>query len=162
MGKSNSMYHWRVTKYNLKYRDENGAYLRDEWTIFREVGKIFDGKKVTISDYLVVEDNYIEAILSFMDCLHIGELKLTSLNKANRPIENEIYSQEMIDVYGRIKNRYIASRSEVAIIACLILRHNIWCRLKSDDMYVHFGWDYYMYIGTKNECKRARAIRVIC
>lgn len=157
MIKSSSMYHWRITKYNPKYRNEKGAYLRDEWTCFSEVGKSFNGKMVTLAGYLAIEDAYINAILEFMNCLHVSELKVTSLNKVKRPFENEIYNQELIDLFDKIKNRHLISGPNVEIITRLVLRNNLWCRLKSDDMYVHFGWDYYMYMGSKKECKNTIA-----
>ncbi len=30
---------WRVTKYNPTFRDENGTYIKDEWTSFSDIGK---------------------------------------------------------------------------------------------------------------------------
>ena len=149
------MYHWRVTKYNPKYRDERGVYLKDEWIIFSEVGKSFENKIVTLFDYLEIETAYVEAILHFMDCLHLNGLKVTCLKKNKKPKIGRIYSQEMIDVFDKIKNRSVLSKEEVAIVARLNLREDLYCRFKSDDMYVHFGWDYYMYIGSKNACRGA-------
>ena len=31
------------------------------------------------------------------------------------------------------------------------LRNVCWCKLESDDVYVHFGYDYYVYISTHTD-----------
>ncbi|MCB1121952.1 MAG: hypothetical protein KJT03_10410, partial [Verrucomicrobiae bacterium] len=28
-----------------------------------------------------------------------------------------------------------------------IFRNEYWCRLESDSVFIHIGWDYYMYVG---------------
>jgi len=34
-------------------------------------------------------------------------------------------------------------------ICRLVLRETIWCRLETEEgFYIHFGWDYYMYVGS--------------
>jgi len=35
-------------------------------------------------------------------------------------------------------------------MARLSLRENMWCELESEKMNVHFCYDYYMFIGTKD------------
>jgi len=41
-------------------------------------------------------------------------------------------------------------------ICRLILREVIWCRLESElSFYIHFGWDYYMYVGSLISSKEA-------
>jgi hypothetical protein len=50
------MISWRVTKYKPDFRDERGAYLRDEWTSLSEVGKSFGGVKLTFEEYRKIED----------------------------------------------------------------------------------------------------------
>ena len=38
-----------------------------------------------------------------------------------------------------------------------ILRQEFWCRLEGSEGFIHFGWDYYMYIGVPHPCPTARA-----
>ena len=33
-----------------------------------------------------------------------------------------------------------------------ILRDEFWCRFQADDGFVHFGWDYYIYLGVPRRC----------
>ena len=34
----------------------------------------------------------------------------------------------------------------------LVLREEIWCRLECPTGFLHFGWDYYMYVGVPHLC----------
>lgn len=149
------MYCWRITKYNPKNRDFNGAYLKKEWISYSEIGKVFENKKFMVEDYLKIENAYIQAIILFMECLNINYLRIVALQKKIKPEKNEFYSFSMINAYNSFKKRQLISKELVIIIAKLALRENLWCKLEAEDMYVHFGYDYYMYIGSKNICKDA-------
>ena len=128
------MYYWQITKYDPKNRDRNGVYLKDEWIDHSDIGKTFDGKKLTFSEYFNTESKYIQAVLLFMESLNIDSLQATHL------IDKGLYyDQEM-----------------VTFIVQSILRNKFGCKLEYDEkMYVHFGWDYYMYIGASQICKAA-------
>ena len=56
------MLFYRVTKYDPKNRSSRGIYTVNEWTSYCDIGKIFDGKKLTFEEYREIEDRYIEAI----------------------------------------------------------------------------------------------------
>lgn len=70
---------YRTTKYNPIYRDEKDAYLKNEWTSYSDIGHIFDGKQLSINEYLNVEDKYIEAIIQFMKCVGINTFHISGL-----------------------------------------------------------------------------------
>ncbi len=53
------MFDWRVTKYDPKNRDHNGWYVKDEWTDYSDIGKSFEGKRLTFWEYFNVESKYI-------------------------------------------------------------------------------------------------------
>ena len=44
------MYCWQTTKYNPKYRNEKGHYLKEEWTFFTTSRTIVEGKKITFDE----------------------------------------------------------------------------------------------------------------
>ena len=75
------MFQWRITKYNPKYRNERGTYLKNEWISFSDIGKIFDQSKLTFDKYLKIENSYINAINYFMDCLKLDKIIVTNLRK---------------------------------------------------------------------------------
>ncbi len=49
-----------IVKYRPEYYDEDGHYQKDEWTSFEDVGSEYDGKIVTIDDYLEIENRFID------------------------------------------------------------------------------------------------------
>ena len=135
------MFSWRITKYNPKNRDEKGYYLDDkEWTCFSEVGT-----KVTKEDYLRTESNYINAITTFMEELGIKKLYLNGLEVWSDQVENH-------DAASFLSKMWVGkqiSTQEIRELAKLTLRNVIWCKLShKNKFFVHFGYDYYMYIGT--------------
>ncbi len=73
---------WRLTafevmKYNPKFRNLEGHYLKKEWTEF-EIGKIFDGVELIYEDYKVVEDKYILAFQYLFDYFNYFSYFVTS------------------------------------------------------------------------------------
>jgi hypothetical protein len=57
---------YRVTKYNPAFRDSSGAYTRDEWISFGDIGQSFNGVELTRDAYQQVEDAYIAAAMAFL------------------------------------------------------------------------------------------------
>jgi|SRR3990172_864955 len=142
---------WRITKYDPKCRDNRGAYLRNEWTFYYDLGKSFDGKEFRINEYLKIENAYIHAIVLFMECLNVNSLKITDLEQSGiRP--EKILAMGGFDC---ITNNGYVAKDQIAALVKLILRNVIWCKLESNGMYVHFAYDYYMYIGSEKLCESA-------
>lgn len=140
-------YMWRVTKYNPVNRNEKGVYLLDEWTSFSDIGKLFYGNKLTIYEYEKYEKAYIDTILEFMACNEIENLKVLELEK---------YDEENVDeIINDINDGMILSKEQIKIVAHHILREKIWCKLVFDEIfYVHFGYEFNMYIGCEKKCKK--------
>lgn len=85
------LFEYRVTKYNPQLRNARGIYLKsleEEWTSYSDVGKVFEGKKLTYQDYIAVEDSYIQAIILFMNCLQIDSLTVESLERYPKSSEH--------------------------------------------------------------------------
>jgi len=47
---------------------------------------------------------------------------------------------------------------EIATVCRLNLRGMIWCKLEDERRFIHFGYDYYMYIGVPVPCEDAKAL----
>jgi len=147
-------YSCRITKYNPDYRNKQGYYLENEWTCYSEVGTKCDGKLLTIDEYLDIENKYINSIILFMKCNNIESLKITgNLEKRWNPAKDPNSTEKMISLFNNIKNGDTLNIEQVKDFGRLALRNYIWCKLESDMMFVHFYFDYYMYIGSKNECR---------
>jgi len=149
------MFCYRITKYNPVYRDPQGIYLKDEWIMFSQIGKVFEGEVLTLDHYLKAENAYIEAILLFMDCLNITSLCIKKLEQAKKPTSHMLRAVGGTELFKTIKEDVSADKELIEVITRLILRDQMWCRLKSPEMYVHFGWDYYMFIGSRNGSKNS-------
>ena len=52
-------FYYCVCKYDPAFRDEKGAYKKDEWTDFSDIGRAFDGKVFTEEEYYETEDRYV-------------------------------------------------------------------------------------------------------
>lgn len=146
------MISWRITKYNPKYRNEEDEYQKDEWTSCHDIGKLYDGKEFTVDDYMVVENAYINAVVSIMNGLNIKAITAKYLEKHNDNLELHetplAYTKEMIELFERLQEGDILEIRDVEHLCRLALREQLWCKLENDNnMFIHFGYDYYMYIG---------------
>lgn len=111
-----------------------------------EIGESFDDKVFTQEEYYRVEDAYVEAILLFMQEQQIEKLQL---------IEYENHQNYQTDKL-LLENKTFYNKEQVSSLIRLILREEIWGKLVYEkEMFVHFGYDYYMYVGLQEESKQA-------
>jgi hypothetical protein len=150
---------WRITKYNPNFRDNRGNYLKEEWNSISDVGNLISdsGVRISIQDYILVEERYVKAIFNIMNCLNIQKLAVNGLEKWDDTLDTSdfslLYSDKMKRLYNEIKDGIWIDREQVSDICRLILREKIWCKLNCDGrMYVHFGHDFYMFIGSEKRC----------
>ena len=116
-------YSYRITK----YRHFNNECPIDEWTSFHDVGKT-----VSEEDYLAVEDDYVQALISICECLGVSSLMISGL-ELNSECESYFEGQEI-------------DRDRLPSVVKAVLREEIWCKLKSPVCEFHFGYDFYMYL----------------
>ena len=135
------MIQYRVTKYDPQYRDASGAYKRNEWIMHSQIGESFDDGVLTEPQYMAVENAYVDAAVSFLSESGVDSLAIQSLENTRGYQSSNL----------TIADGYVCSLPEIADVARLVLRDIIWCKLSRDIAFLHFGWDYYMYIGTREE-----------
>lgn len=124
---------YRITKYDPQRRAPDGAYPLDEWTAFSDIGRTFAGETLTQTEYLRVEDLYLDAITCAMRCAGVDSVVVTNLENHG---QHAVTAGTPLDPAG------------ARDIARLALRSLLWCKLLGPHgFYVHFGYDYYMYIG---------------
>lgn len=126
------MHQYRVTKYDPQYR-QNGVYTKEEWTDFSDVGRTFGGVPLTLQEYERVEQQHIDFLAELVNREAALPLTIDSL---------EINGNDC-----RWQNGQQISRAELPVLLREILRCSCWCRLTSKDFFIHFGYDYYMYVG---------------
>jgi hypothetical protein len=128
------MLEYRVTKYDPQFRDVTGAYSRREWTSYRDVGG-----SVSLDDYLTVEATYVRVAIALLIEADIGSLQVRGFeNAGNKPVA---YAEGSL-----------LARTEWEYAFRSVLREQFWCRFESPESFVHFGWDYYMYVGVPRHC----------
>ena len=132
---------YRVTKYDPANR-VNGAYTKDEWTSMYNVGRSYNGKVFTFEEYLKVEKSYLDVIERVMKEL---DIKTVEVRQGER-------------IFSALNNSAVNSCEEVLMIARGVLREDFWCKLEARDFFIHFGYDYYMYIGADIEEKKMSEI----
>ncbi|HEX4069042.1 MAG TPA: hypothetical protein VHX42_03000 [Candidatus Babeliales bacterium] len=144
---------WRITKYNPQYRNSHDIFLQDEWTSYADIGKIFDTIKLTYEEYAHIENLYIKAIQSFMQCHNISSLQITTL-ESPATLDSDIHDTDaMINLFNSIKNNDWISQNNIENLCKLILRDKLWGKLiYNKQLFIHFGWDFYMYIGSSLSC----------
>lgn len=123
------MQEFRVTKYNPAKRNDKGHYVNsDEWTEYSDVGL-----SVSLEEYEKIERAYINSAIEIIARSGIHSLKVIALQDQKNKCEfNE--------------NAEVLTASLEPVLRAL-LRGDYWCRLETDQGFIHIGWDYYMYIG---------------
>lgn len=125
------MYEYRVTKYNPEYR-VNGSYVREEWTSMAEVGTSFEGQLFTIEAYEEAEQKHIDFLCRLAEMCGVCQLEINSLE-----VNERVTWQD-----GQCINL-----AQLKDVARKVLREECWCRLTAPSFFIHFGYDYYMYVG---------------
>ncbi|TGA99779.1 hypothetical protein E4665_02170 [Sporolactobacillus shoreae] len=138
------MYSWRITKYDPAKRNQDGSYAdAKEWTSYSDIGK-----SVSEDEYLRTEENYLNAIKAFAEELAITEVSLSALDGNS--------TEDAINLFKIWLGKKISLKDAVKL-ARLVLREDLWCKMEVPDyFFVHFGYDYYMYIGAYKDCPAAR------
>lgn len=123
---------YRIAKYDLNgYVD--GVFTLDDWTDYSDIGNVFNGQKLTREIYVDVEDKYIKTAQEIFIQSHQKEISIINLQK---------YQSNLI-----WKNNQKIDQLQLAKIIRDCLRNKCWCRLHSEEFYIHFGYDFYLYIG---------------
>jgi len=139
--------HYRVTKYDPSFRDANGAFLRDDWTSYSDIGRIYSGTPLSESEYLVVESAYLLSVEEFLREAGIETLQLRGLENNTRRVLPQF-----------IQPLALLSISQCVEFARIALREVAWGKLVAPGRAcVHFGYDYYMYLGLPTKCPMAIA-----
>jgi len=148
------MISYRITKYDPKKRDSNGAYIdNSEWTSIYDFKNLQDEK--TFEDYLKIENCYVYAVRIILQEKKITNLKVESLeNYSSRDdfkklIDEGLLNSISFDYDQDIKileNDVILNQTQIEKTIRLILRETIWMLLVDRTFEIKFGYDYCMYI----------------
>ena len=132
----NSSYWLRKTHLIVKYSpdgyDEDGIYRRHEWTEYSDVGKTYAGKKLSLEEYLEIENRYIECAL---DIITQSQCRYLTIG----------YVEDYNNLGYSYKDRIPVERASKVLRD--MLRSKVFCVLVNlrRKVVMHVGYDYYMY-----------------
>lgn len=127
------MREYRISKYDPQYR-VNGIFAIHEWTSISDIGKIFDAGILSYEQYEKMEQIYIDCCIALIRCAGIKELSVSNPEYYDTDVH---FAKSLSD---EINYRQI-------IMCCL--REKCWAKLEAKDFFIHFGYDYYIYVGTE-------------
>jgi hypothetical protein len=116
-----------------------------------DVGRAYDGRIVTCSEYLQVETSYVQALKRFLEAsrlktLRVADLQVNEIGGSSIPCE---LADETRAHVGIVVDGLSVCGRELDWVVRLALREALWCRLKGEGrFYIHFGYDYYVYVGS--------------
>lgn len=131
-----SLYWARRTNEIVKYvpdgYDESGVYRRDEWTDYSDVGKTFDGKKLSLEEYLEIEKRHIDCAF---DIITQSQCKYLTIG----------YVADYDNIGYRYKDRIPVERASKVLRD--MLRSKVFCVLVNlrRKVVIYVSYDYYMY-----------------
>jgi hypothetical protein len=157
-----SMDWYRISKYDPRYRDEEGRYLRDESTSVSDIGRSFDGVALDVATYLGTETAYVRSVGEFMADAGVTSLRVASLEPP--PDLDPLWNfglpdaEELAPLANQLRDGMDLEGAKLDQVLRLNLRNMLWCELvRPDRLSVDVGHDYYLHVGTTAPSERAMA-----
>ena len=107
--------------------------MADEWTSFSDIGKVFNGTTLSQDAYLRTEQAYIDCCIELIEKAKIPTLSIQ---------QAEYHTGNVRFPAG------ISNTQEIRQVITACLREQCWLKLVAQDFFIHFGYDYYMYVGS--------------
>lgn len=156
------MYKYRLSKYNPSYRSASGAYTKDEWTSFSDIGKSFDGMPLTKEVYYQLETRYIQCISDMLQSLNIECLTLSMIEHRGKfaPPTDKCHLLNVDAINASLKGGIAQGMAQIEHIIRAGLREMLWCTMtsSSNTISIAFGYDYYLRISAKTNCDHLQKI----
>ena len=150
---------YRISKYDPIYRNEAGIYQREDWTSFSDIGRVFNGVKLTAEEYKRVENKYLSVVLDVLSLYNVSELNIrmtemrSDVGEIKAYLHNKGFSLSERDQYiiNNITSISKISQKDFLDLFRLVLRECFWCVLEAcKKIVIEFGYDFYLYIYCEN------------
>jgi hypothetical protein len=130
------MFYLSISKHSPAERARARSGGEWGWTSFDEVGEVFDGRELTLRDYVEVEDRYVCAVRAVMDLFGAREAVLRHV------FVEELPPGEL----GELYNGRVVGRREVEILIRAMLRGADYHAALDlgNGVYVRVGFDFYL------------------
>jgi hypothetical protein len=146
---------YRISKYRVGR--ENSPGLNSDWTSVTDIGRTFNGARLTARRYLEVERSYLSMILTAFVLGGEHEFRLEDLEGSAKDLKeaHSLARKSGLDAISIFPYAWL-NRSSLPIgllpdVARLILREHIWARVIGQrGTRLDFGYDYYCYLSGRN------------
>lgn len=148
--------YYAISKYSAKFYNEDGVYTRNEWAHISEIGREFQGTKLTLKDYIEVENRYINCFKLILDEYEIRYLtvqdveKYWTINDVSIALNDIGLKVSEIDkkILTDISNGLYYTGDNLVALFQLMFRSYLWCRLveKNKQVQIDMGDDLYMHL----------------
>jgi len=146
-----------IIKYNPIYRNDSGAFTKDEWIGYSDIGKTFNGKVLTKKEYEIIEGLYIKAVFIAMDYFGSKKLKISHIYKLSNIKKAKLFGD--LELFKELKEfnigDLISDKEKIRLLLKLKLRDYLGelelvidSKSRSE---ILFGFDYYMYLNTNKD-----------
>lgn len=123
----------------------------NSWTSMSDIGRVYQGKIFTYKEYKKTEQSYINFFVKLFKYVHAHKVKIIQFSDLKFPVR-ATYDRngKLREWYEKIDNNMSLSLDEIQYVIPLILRENIYGVLyhKKSKTYIHFGYDYYVYVNS--------------
>ena len=136
-----------IVKYSPEHYDSNGHYKKDEWSNFSDIGRVFNHKRFTFEQYLIVEDQYIHVVEDIIKASCITFLTVAYIERGERVFLENI-SKEMEEIARDVRVGKRLNICQSSLLLRAVLRGAVWCILvnESKQFQISIGYDFYMNI----------------
>lgn len=139
MSQNHPKYWYRTTKFDPAKRNELGHFPLDnkEWTDFED----YSDPNYNFENYMLTENAYIYTIYYFIQKNKAENFQLYKVVKNCKITKNSNLIKDRLFI------EYIC-RDNLRVVT------NNGCKIRSQNMCIHFGWDYYMFIGSNKKINK--------
>lgn len=120
--------------------------MADEWTSVNDIGNIYSSKELTLADYVLVEEKYVDAIKTILTEVKIDKLKIQEFEKYEYSRIVNGNSDYLKNMYDSLAEGMMIEKQNLPFVVKLILREIVCAKLVNPSLEIHFGYDYYMYV----------------
>ncbi len=154
---------YRISKYNPKYRNSQGIYIKKEWTSYCDIGEKIENTILKKEEYLNIEKLYCEIVSEIAISNNINKLIIDKLESSfsKQEIKNffqeknlklELVDEELMDLMCKKQELEI---QDLKRCLRLLLREVFWCELIGVNIpfKIVCGYDLYIYVYCDNISK---------
>ena len=124
--------YYRISKYDPRFQID-GVHSKDEWTSFSDIGCAFNGEILTVEQYIETENSYLSCVESILLASRVSALTIFCLEN----YEALLCWKNGDTLAGDMLRDFLRDG----------LREKCWARLSGSNVYLDFGYDYYLHIG---------------